>query len=348
MTVIKNNKDVSLADIQATYEKLPKGNYILKYSSNRGFYLNEKENFQLPPKIYGDTSITDRWIKSLKHNTHKNMGILLSGVKGSGKTVTAQKFCIDSELPTINVTDAWDGQNFIDFITSPDLGQFVMFIDEFEKIFDTEEKQQSLLSIMDGNFNTNIVFLFTCNEKTISDFMVNRPGRIRYGKTYEDLDDSVVEDVIEDLLIDKSYKDSIYQFLEVINISTMDLLVSIINEINLFNEDALKCARHLNLRIEPSYYSITQIYEDNTRIPCGIKRMNWNNNDDDDDDYYELYRTEMPEGENNRYVVFRISEYNIETINRRVRVAKPKVFVKGQKPYVLEFIKESNKNLLVF
>ena len=231
------------------------------------FFLTEKEPFTLPKKIYGNHSIVNRWIRSFENNSDKNMGIILSGIKGSGKTITAQKFCIDSKLPVIIINEAFHGQNFVDFITNPKLGKCIIFIDEFEKIYPTYDRnndnlaQNELLSLMDGNFMTNLIFLLTVNEFRINEYLINRLNRVKYRKHYNDLDESVVNEVIDDLLVYKQHTQSIHEFFDKINMCTFDLLVNIIKEINLFNESALECAKYLNLQIEEKTYEVFEIID---------------------------------------------------------------------------------------
>lgn len=265
MSIIQNGNIFSVVSFQAQYEKLPKGIYILNYDENRGFHLSKKDELPQPKKLYGDHSITKRWMTSW-NNCEKNMGIILSGTKGTGKTVTAQKFCIESGLPVILITQAWSGPAFINFITSPDLGEFICFIDEFEKIYNENNREDQgsaidLMSMMDGNYNTKIIFLLTVNTFRINEYLINRLNRIKYKKEYGDyLDADVVDSVIADLLNDKKYTESIHKFFDRIGILTFDLLVNIIKEINIFDQDAMECGKHLNLKAEDRYYEVHEVY----------------------------------------------------------------------------------------
>ena len=64
-------------------------------------------------------------------------------------------------------------------------------IDEFEKIF-SGEKQQHILTLLDGVFSTHKLFLLTCNDKwKIDSHMRNRPGRIYYMIEFEGLEPTV-------------------------------------------------------------------------------------------------------------------------------------------------------------
>lgn len=268
MKIIQNGSDFSFADVTAVNDELPKGVYILKQNPmTKQYFLSKKEDFVLPKKIYGDHSIVKRWLTSFENNSEKNLGIILSGLKGSGKTITAQKFCMESKLPVILITESFCGPDFIDFLTNGLLGKCIIFIDEFEKVYDRKDEAVDLLSLMDGNFPTKLIFLLTVNEFRISEFLVNRLNRIKYRKHYSDLEEEIIDEVIEDLLINKDHKQSIYDFFERVNMRTFDLLVNVIKDMNLFNEDAIACGKHLNLEATSKYYDVYEIVDDEV-IAC--------------------------------------------------------------------------------
>jgi hypothetical protein len=261
MSIIQSGHRLTFTDVDATYDKLPAGNYMLKRDPRSGeFYLVQKEDFIMPKKVYGDHSIVDRWLKSWKHNSNKNLGILLTGLKGTGKTITAQKFCMDSNMPVIIVGEPFDGSEFVDFLTNPKLGECIIFIDEFEKVYN-RDNQYDMLSLMDGNYTTRLVFLLTVNEERINEYLVNRLNRIKYRKAYGDLEFDLVDEVIDDMLINKEHRESIHLFFEKVNMRTFDLLTNLIKEMNLFGEDAIACGRHLNLKAEAKYYNVVEVFD---------------------------------------------------------------------------------------
>lgn len=251
---------ISGVDCQSVLEPI---NYLLKFNIHDNRYeLEEAEPFSLPSKMYGDHSHIYRWKKSFEVNTKKNLGIILAGTKGSGKTLDAQKFCMEMKVPVIFITEPFNGPEFIDFITNPELGTCIIFIDEFEKIYNRDDqKSKDLLSLMDGNFTTNLIFLLTVNTLNLNDYLVNRLNRIKYLRSYDNLSKDVIENVIEDTLVNKDHKDSIFEFFKKIGIVTFDLLTNIIKEMNLFNEDALECAKHLNLKAEELHYTVLEEYK---------------------------------------------------------------------------------------
>jgi hypothetical protein len=70
-----------------------------------------------------------------------------------------------------------------------------------------------------------------------------------------------MEAVINDMLINKSHHESIYEFFEKVNMRTFDLLTNLIKEMNLFNEDAITCGMHLNLRSHAKQYEVFEIFK---------------------------------------------------------------------------------------
>lgn len=267
MKLIQFGDTFKFGDLSEAHNSLPVGTYMLKFDQIfKQYYLVKKDDFQLPSKVYGDHSIVSRWLKSFEKNSQKNMGILLSGMKGSGKTITAQKFCIESGRPVILITQPHHGEEFVDFVTRPEFNNCILFIDEFEKVYN-RDTQQDLLSLMDGNFDTKLIFLLTINEFNINDYLINRLNRIKYRKHYTSLEEDVINQVIDDMLIIKEHKQSIFDFFDKVNMCTFDLLVNIIKEMNLFEEDALACGKHLNLKEADKNYNVYEIVEGKDH-PC--------------------------------------------------------------------------------
>ena len=262
MKIIQAEDEFTIANVTETYDALPKGVYMLGYNSLKQFYfLKKKEDFILPKKTYGEFSCVDRWLTSYNENSEKNLGIILSGIKGSGKTITSQKFCIDSGLPIIIINEMFVGSGFIDFLTSPVMSNVIIFLDEFEKIYPDQSKQKDLLSLMDGTYQTKLIFLLTVNDFVLNEYLVNRLNRIKYRKHYMRLDDVTINEVIDDMLINKEHRQSIFEFFDKVNMSTFDLLVNLIKDMNLFNEDAISCGKHFNLKSEKKYCSIFEIMD---------------------------------------------------------------------------------------
>lgn len=300
MKIVQSGERFSFVNVTATHNQLPKGNYLLRKDEGTGeFYLQLKEGFVLPKKIYGDHSITKRWLKSFQNNSEKNMGIILSGIKGSGKTITSQMFCMESDLPVIIIGEDFSGSGFVDFLTNPLLGNCIIFIDEFEKIYSRNEDTVDLLSLMDGNYPTKLIFLMTVNEFRLSEYLVNRLNRIKYRKHYIDLEQDIIDEVCNDLLVNKTHRASIDEFFDRINMRTFDLLINVIKDMNLFEEDALQCGKHLNLTASNKYYDVFEEV-DGQLFPCESMHLS---PDDKDYDINRKGTTYLPNPEKHGYYV---------------------------------------------
>lgn len=260
---LKNGNVLRIGEIESSFEKLPLGVYNLGLDQ-KGYFLTKTSEFKFPSKIYGDLSIIDRCIKTYE-NKKRNVGILLSGLKGGGKTITAKLLATKANKPIINISAPYYGPDFIDFITDPILGDCVIFLDEYEKTYrnnksDSEDGNDSLLSLLDGPYETHHLFIFTVNQTTINSNLINRPSRILYSKEYQGLSQEDVVEIAEDKLEDKTFMEDLVITCNKIYQLSFDILISIIEEINRFHEPASKCIEYMNLTPRQTAFNIKQWY----------------------------------------------------------------------------------------
>ena len=79
----------------AVDKQLPVGTYTVKYHPDEGFYLEPIDDFDLPPKLYGELQENADRITSTFMSREGSTGVLLAGEKGSGKTLLAKKLSLD-------------------------------------------------------------------------------------------------------------------------------------------------------------------------------------------------------------------------------------------------------------
>lgn len=125
------------------------------------------------------------------------MGVLLSGEKGTGKTIDAKLTCELLKIPVLIINSNFTGTPFSEFLESIKT-PCIVFLDEFEKVYAQEEERQFFLSIMDGTSKSRHLFLLTSNSNYIGEYFSNRPNRVRYHKTYNFLTKEVMEEIIND------------------------------------------------------------------------------------------------------------------------------------------------------
>lgn len=167
-----------------TYEQLPAKTYRVAFNDQEGFSLVETHDLEMTEtKVYGQhLEKVDKVLNALD-KVKRNLGVILSGDKGIGKSLFSKMLGIkakENEVPVILVDEYIPGiANFLD-----DIEQTVMVLfDEYDKTFDENKYncQAEMLSLFDGMSAGKKLFVITCNKiDELSSFLLNRPGRFHY------------------------------------------------------------------------------------------------------------------------------------------------------------------------
>lgn len=199
-------------------------------------YLSDKFNFDF--KIYDVgcddfiNSIKNTWESDYFIRNNRNLGVILNGFKGTGKTIAAKILCNSIGIPVIIIPDSGI-EGMTSFIQQLNF-ECAILIDEAEKTFKKGEDDEILLKLIDGVYNrARKLYILTTNKLDLNENLLGRPGRIRYIKQFGNLSEKAVSDVIDDNLQDKSKKESIIQIVDLLEISTIDILKNIIEEVNI-------------------------------------------------------------------------------------------------------------------
>ena len=220
-------------------EGLPKGIYEVKLSMT-GFYLSKiAESFTFDYKLYGLNQKFIDYVLKTYENTTGNLGVLLDGIKGTGKTVTAKELCNHLQLPVILVQSMGGDTNgkLIKYLSTAIDFDCIFFFDEYEKEF---KNSSDVLSFMDGTYNSiyRKVFLLTTNELNVDPNLLGRPSRIRYKKSFGNLSEEVTREILNDILEDKTAIEKVIELTHSMNIITIDLIKAIATEINIHGAES--------------------------------------------------------------------------------------------------------------
>jgi len=91
--------------------------------------------------------------------------------------------------------------------------------------------------MIDGVYNeTRKLYILTTNKLNLDENLLGRPGRIRYIKQFGNLTPKAIADYIADNLLDKSKTTQILDAVDSLEISTIDILKSIVDEVNIHGE----------------------------------------------------------------------------------------------------------------
>ncbi len=176
-------------DTVMTYDELPARSYIVRFEKMTGFYLDEYADIQVKEdKIYGDHMVKVQKVLRAYDRFERNLGVILSGCKGIGKSMFAKLLSVEAakiNIPIIVVDQYIPG--IASYLEAIDQSIMVLF-DEFDKTFGDVrpsegeiEPQAALLSLFDGISQGKKLFVITCNDiRKLNDFFINRPGRFHY------------------------------------------------------------------------------------------------------------------------------------------------------------------------
>ena len=249
----RRNRDWFFVDRADFHETLPTKTFCVMHSQQLGFFLQEAEGFVLPEKRYGDTDKLAKRILNTFRDRGKATGVLLSGEKGSGKSLQAKTLSnlgISEGLPTILVNHAFHGEAFNQFIQKIEQPCIIIF-DEFEKTYSDKDSQEGVLTLLDSVVTNNCLFVFTVNNKyRIDENMRNRPGRLFYAIDYEGLTIAFIKQYCEENLKNKAYIDTVPRVCMIFRSFNFDMLKSLVEEMNRYDESPQDALKVLNIKAE--------------------------------------------------------------------------------------------------
>lgn len=263
-----------------TYPLLPMGTYEVQFHQQKGFFLTSHEDLDISEKIYGTINDKIKKVVQSFNLVDRNFGIILSGKKGSGKSLFARKLSQEIKLPVILVTQYYPGiASFLE-----DISQSVMVLfDEFDKTFtnggqnnreNLTEPQAELLSLFDGVNSGKKLFVITCNETfRLNEYLIDRPGRFHYHFRLNNLEALGIEEYLSEHLEEK-YLDIIPKIvnLSLVTPMTYDLLRALSFEINQ-GYDFDETLRDLNME-ETTNLVVSILVKTKTRGDFSCKTQN--------------------------------------------------------------------------
>lgn len=207
--------------------------------------LNIAPDLQLPAKIYEtneDKTFISKVINRYKTTTEGTTGVLLSGLKGSGKTVMIKNIAIQSELPIILIDKGFRPRFMTKLFNELADVEVCVIFDEIDKLGEDYDDDY-LLRILDGaNSSGKKLVLCTCNdENEISPYLKDRCSRIRYWKKFDEISASMIQEVLEDKLTDKTEVKPLTDFiLEEFGVASFDNINAFVDEVNAYPNETYK------------------------------------------------------------------------------------------------------------
>lgn len=200
------------------------------------------DKFEFSGKVYNvcprrlNERIKTVWNSQQFRDEKRSLGVILNGLKGSGKTWTAKQIANEMEMPVLIIDNSFEGA-ILNFIRSLNFSCTIL-VDEAEKIFKLGEDDDVLLRIID-NAGSNLsrhLFILTTNTLDVNQNLIGRTGRIRYLVNFRNLPEEIVKEYINDNLDPKlgdDVREAIIEKINLLEYNSIDLLRSIIEEVNI-------------------------------------------------------------------------------------------------------------------
>lgn len=292
MKVITNGTIYELRDDRiGISDKLPAQTYVIRCSPMTGFYMEKYSDIEVKEsKIYGVHTEKVNKVLNAFDTFERNLGIILSGNKGIGKSLFAKLLSIEAikkGLPLIVVDSFIPGiASYIEKIDQ----EVVILFDEFDKTFgnirtseNEADPQAGLLSLFDGVSSGKKMFIITCNElRNLNDYLINRPGRFHYHFRFDYPNELEIKEYLMDKIEPPYYSgiDKVIAFSKRVPLN-YDCLRAISFELNRGEsfESVIKDLNIINMNAER--YNLILHFEGGTVMTAKKIHLDLFGNDDD-------------------------------------------------------------------
>lgn len=199
--------------------------------------LEETSGLSLPSKVYctqRDERFIDKVINSYNLSESGFTGVMLAGLKGSGKTVMAKMIANNSGLPIINIDKNIRPYILRNLVEKLGDTSVCFLFDELDKVLEDYD-DSVLLQVLDGSDTKGKhMILFTCNDDDeISEYLIDRCSRIRYWREFDEMSPSLIMEVLNDKLNDKKEVKSLTDFIkDNFEVCSFDNIASFVKEAN--------------------------------------------------------------------------------------------------------------------
>ncbi len=243
-------------------DKVPVGYYRVDFHPMMGYYLTRiAETVKVPENLFGSAeSRCDRIFESY-NSTPNSLGVGLFGKKGAGKSLLASVIGargISQGLPVIDVSESFStDSNYLEFLNS--LDECVIIFDEFLKhlskiktsdsddITDRHERRQKaqdrqdeMLTFFQGaQNNKRLIVLIDNSAFMLSEFLTDRPGRMRYIYNYDGVEKEVVQQLAKHHGLSEAKTQAITVYALRFKVS-FDVINEVIKEWTRYPDDSLE------------------------------------------------------------------------------------------------------------
>lgn len=251
-------------------DNLPAQTYKVGFGQFTGFFLEKQHDLEIKEdKIYGVHEEKANKVLNRFDKCRKNLGVILSGDKGIGKSLFARLLAqkaIQNNIPVILVDSFIPG---IDDFLNEIKNEVLVLFDEFDKTFAKsrdDDPQSKMLSLFDGTSSGKKLFVVTCNRyDDLNEYLINRPGRFHFHFRFDYPNADEVRSYLKDKLEGKYHSEinKVVSFSRKIklNYDCLSAIALELNEGEVF-EEAIKDLNIINTSERQNAYNITLFTEE--------------------------------------------------------------------------------------
>lgn len=189
----------------------------------------DRDEFTLPPKLYGDVVEYSELIKINFHDYFKMTGCLFTGKQGSGKTLQAYHLCnyiTEFGYDVMYICGERGTDELIKFINSTTF-QGVIFIDEFGRLFDWSKIPLLLTTFSDATYH-RLLIITENNTNRLPVDITERPGRFLFKREYSRVTDRMIQECCDDKGASQAFADELMYRNKYCPMFTLDILINVV------------------------------------------------------------------------------------------------------------------------
>lgn len=240
-SLLKIGNEIVFTQSGIHYEMKPGTVYNVSYDRyGDDVKLVEAPGLQMPNDLYTPVEDVKFMNKVINHynKSNRTTGVMLTGTKGSGKTVMAKNIAMQSNLPIIVIDKSLRPCFLKTLFNKLENIHVCVIFDEIDKL-GNDYDDDYLLQILDGiSSSSKHLVIATCNDADdINECLIDRCGRIRYFRTFNEMRPSMIKCILNDRLDDKKKTDSLTDFIiKNFGCISFDNVSSFIEEVNEYPE----------------------------------------------------------------------------------------------------------------
>lgn len=220
---------------------IPPAVYTIKKEKKEYSIEYKHHKFETPDKVYGAFNKYSKRFFRTYRLSNSSVGVILTGEKGSGKSLLAElvsNMAIENGIAVIWVYSIKIDDELMNFLST--FNNAVIYVDEFGKLADIRIQDRALTTMSSTTTGKRLFIITENNKNRVSEFMRNRPGRMKYNINFDRIDTDTFNEYIADFNIEPNFLKSLKEDYNRSLVFTFDHLQAIVAEHLMYPEDTYK------------------------------------------------------------------------------------------------------------